>query len=95
MARSERPVRWSLSASACSSTSSPVGRRGVLRRRKWANTVERWIPYLERKVLLCLTSERRIGANQEAHKLVRLFIGMGFARVEAERGARENVVTDD
>lgn len=46
IARIETPARARRTASAFSSTPSPGRRLGTLRRRRWENTVARWIPYL-------------------------------------------------
>lgn len=45
MARIETPARARRTASAFSSRQSPGRRLGTLRRRRWENTVARWMPY--------------------------------------------------
>ncbi len=52
IARIETPARASRTASAFSSRPSPGRRLGTFRRRRWENTVARWIPY---RSASCLT----------------------------------------
>ena len=52
----ETPARARRTASAFSSRHSPVRRLGTLRRRRWENTVARWMPYRSARDLTLIPS---------------------------------------